>query len=101
MRVYQVYRWEHGEGPTVTFYANKAEATRAAKTFIEETDNDMDIEVSVLDLPTKKVGLIRALNGISATSAYYRAEPVASYEPKEIPDYDFDSFDIFRGVSDA
>ena len=93
MKLYQVYRWENGEGPTVSFYANKAEATRAAKTYIEETDNDMAIEVSVLELPTKKSELIYALNCIDATTTYYRAEPVASYEPKEIPDYEFDSFE--------
>jgi hypothetical protein len=92
MKIYQVYRWEHGEGPTVSFYANKAEATRAAKTFIEETDNDMDIVVSVFELPTKKVGLIRALNLISATSECHPSTRVASYEPKEVPDYNSYSF---------
>ena len=92
MRIYQVYRWDNTDGPTVSFYANKAEATRAAKTFIEETDNDDEIEVSVFELPTKKVGLIRALNLISATSGYHHATRVASYEPKEVPDYNFDSF---------
>ena len=92
MKLYQVYRWEHEEGPTVTFYANKAEATRAAKTFIEETDNDMAIEVSVFELPTKKVGLIRALNLIRATSECHPTTRVASYEPKEVPDYNSYSF---------
>jgi hypothetical protein len=67
MKLYQVYRWDHTDGPTVRFYANKAEATRAAKTFVKETDNDGEIEVSVFELYTKKVGLIFALNCIAAT----------------------------------
>lgn len=92
MKVYQVYRWENGEGPTVSFYANKAEATRAAKTFIEETDNDVNIEVSAFYLYTQRLKLIDALNCINATSTYYDNTLVASYEPKEIPDYDFNSF---------
>lgn len=92
MKLYQVYRWEHEEGPTVRFYANKAKATRAAKTFVKATDNDMDIEVSVFELPTNKVGLIRALNLISATSQCHPATLVASYEPKEVPAYNSDSF---------
>jgi len=92
MKIYQVYRWENGEGPTVSFYANKAEATRAAKTYIEETDNDMAIEVSAFYLYTTRAKLIRALNVINATSAYHDATLVASYEPREVPHYNFDSF---------
>ena len=92
MKLYQVYRWENDEGPTVSFYANKAEATRAAKTFVKETDNDGEIEVSVLELPTKKSELIFALNSIDATNAHYSATLVASYDPEEVPDYNSDSF---------
>ncbi len=92
MKLYQVYRWENDEGPTVSFYANKAEATRAAKTFVKETDNDAAIEVSVLKLPTKKSELIDTLNCIAATRAHYSATLVASYDPEEVPDYNSDSF---------
>jgi|13_taG_2_1085334.scaffolds.fasta_scaffold283402_1 hypothetical protein len=92
MKIYQVYRWDKTDGPKVTFYANKAEATQAAKTFIKETDIDGEIEVSVLDLPTKKWELIHALNSISATSGYYHATLVASYDSEEAPIPIFENF---------
>ena len=92
MKLYQVYRWDHNDGPTVSFYANKAEATRAAKTFVKETDNDAAIEVSVLELPTKKSELIFALNSIAATHAHYSATLVASYDSEEVPPPIFENF---------
>ena len=92
MRIYQVYRRDHTDGPTVRFYANKAEATRAAKTFVKETDNDGEIEVSVLELPTKKSELIFALNSIDATDAHYSATLVASYDSEEAPLPIFENF---------
>ena len=92
MKLYQVYRWDHNDGPTVRFYANKAEATRAAKTFVKETNNDTAIEVSVFKLPTKKVDLIYALNCIGATDAHYSATLVASYESEKVPTPIFENF---------
>ena len=92
MKLYQVYRRDHTDGPTVRFYANKAEATRAAKTFVKETDNDGEIEVSVFKLPTKKVDLIYALNCIEATDAHYSATLVASYDSEEAPLPIFENF---------
>ena len=92
MKLYQVYRWDHTDGPTVRFYANKAEATRAAKTFVKETNNDTAIEVSVFKLPTKKVDLIYALNCIEATHAHYSATLVASYDSEEVPPPIFENF---------
>ena len=92
MKLYQVYRWDHNDGPTVTFYANKAEATQAAKTFVKETDNDGKIEVSKCYLYTTRYPLIETLNNINATSPYYDAEPVASYDSEEVPPPIFDKF---------
>lgn len=83
MRIYQVYRWANSTGPLVTFHRNKAEATKEAKRVARECASDSDIEVSVIDIPLNKAGVVRALNCVHGQ---YPSEPnkvIASYEPKE------------------
>lgn len=83
MRIYQVYRWVDSDGPKVTFYRNKAEATKEAKRIAREDDLDDDVEVSVVDIPLNKDGVVRALNRVDAQSVTTPHKVIASYEPKE------------------
>tara|TARA_R100001163_G_C4914620_1_gene97427 strand:+ start:167 stop:445 length:279 start_codon:yes stop_codon:yes gene_type:complete len=83
MRIYQVCRWVNSDGPKVTFYRNKAEATKEAKRIAMEDQIDGDIEVSVFDLPLNKDGVVRALNHVDAQSVTNPHKVIASYEPKE------------------
>ena len=83
MRIYQVYRWVNSDGPKVTFYRNKAEATKEAKKIAREDVLDSDVEVSVVDIPLNKDGVVRALNHVDAQSVTVPHKVIASYEPKE------------------
>ena len=84
MRIYQVYRWCNSEGPLVTFYRNKAEATKAAKKIARENEIDDDIEVSVFDLPLNKDGVVQALNCLHGRNTNTPSKLIASYESKVI-----------------
>ena len=83
MRIYQVYRWDQSNGPQVRFFRNKAEATKEAKRVAREDDLDDDVEVSVVDIPLNKDGVVRALNRVDAQSVTTPHKVIASYEPKE------------------
>lgn len=83
MRIYQVHRWLNSTGPTVTFHRNKAEATKEAKRIARECASDSDVEVSVIDIPLNKDGVVRALNCVDARSVRSPCKVIASYEPKE------------------
>ena len=89
MRIYQVYRWVQSDGPKVTFHRNKAEATKEAKRIAREDVLDGDVEVSVIDIPLNKDGVLRVLNRVDAQSATSPHKVIASYEPKETDEEDW------------
>tara|TARA_Y100000004_G_scaffold179917_1_gene224027 strand:+ start:558 stop:833 length:276 start_codon:yes stop_codon:yes gene_type:complete len=86
MRIYQVYRWDQSNGPQVRFFRNKAEATKEAKRVARESASDSDVEVSVIDIPLNKAGVIRALNCVKGQYPSVPNKVIASYEPKGLDD---------------
>jgi hypothetical protein len=82
MRIYQVYRWDNSNGPQVRFFRNKAEATKEAKRAARERASDSDVEVSVIDLPLNKAGVVRALNCVQGQYPSVPNKVIASYESK-------------------
>ena len=86
MRIYQVYRWDQSNGPQVRFFRNKAEATKEAKRVARESASDSDVEVSVIDIPLNKAGVVRALNCVKGQYPSAPNKVIASYESKGLDD---------------
>jgi hypothetical protein len=89
MRIYQVYRWGNSDGPQVRFFRNKAEATKEAKRVAREGISDGDVEVSVIDIPLNKDGVVAALNCVNGQYPSVPNKVIASYESKGLDDEDW------------
>ena len=80
MTLYQVYRWDNDNGPTVSFHGTKKEALAVAKELLKNTTVDGDLEVSRVKFPSKKKDLLRYLNGVDATACMPVDKDIASFE---------------------
>ena len=84
MRIYQVYKWDNHMGPSVTFFSNKADATKSAKQWAKQGTIDGDVVVSVLNVSSKKPDIIELLNGIDGNRGFYESTKIMSYESKMV-----------------
>mgnify|MGYP003137158374 CR=1 FL=1 len=80
MTLYQVYRWDNDNGPTVSFHGTKKEALAVAKELLETTTIDGDLEVSRVKFPSKKADLLHYLNGVNATACMPVDKHIAIFE---------------------
>tara|TARA_Y100001963_G_C6539014_1_gene334628 strand:+ start:143 stop:427 length:285 start_codon:yes stop_codon:yes gene_type:complete len=80
MTLYQVYRWDNDNGPTVSFHGTKKEALAKAKELRETTTIDGDLEVSRVKFPSKKADLLRYLNEVGAAACMPIDKDIASFE---------------------
>ena len=82
MRIYQLYKWDNHMGPSVTFFSNKADATKSAKYWCKQGTMDGDVVVSVLNVSLKKPDIIKLLNSIDGNRGFYESTKIMSYESK-------------------
>tara|TARA_Y100000361_G_scaffold144830_1_gene153314 strand:+ start:45 stop:305 length:261 start_codon:yes stop_codon:yes gene_type:complete len=82
MRIYQLYKWDNHMGPSVTFFSNKADATKSAKYWVKQGTMDGDVVVSVLNVSSKKSDIINLLNSIDGNRSSNKATTIMSYESK-------------------
>jgi len=83
MTLYQVYRWDNENGPTVSFHGTKKEALDKAKELRETTVIDDDLEVSRVKFPSKKADLLHYLNTVGATACMPIDKDIASFESRD------------------
>tara|TARA_R110000796_G_scaffold242151_1_gene364121 strand:+ start:28 stop:300 length:273 start_codon:yes stop_codon:yes gene_type:complete len=82
MTIYQVYYWNGEFGPNVSFYGTKKEAL----TFAKETARGgsaqigSSVEVSRVQLPSKKAKLLFYLNCVEAQVIMPTSENIAEFE---------------------
>ena len=80
MIIYQVYYWNEDFGPTVSFYGTKKEALTFAKEVTRGGDLSGEVEVSRVQLPSKKAKLLFYLNCAEARSLIPIDKNIASFE---------------------
>ena len=74
MKLYQLTYWCHVHGSRAVFAANKRDADEKGKELFDYYE--MDIEVSTVEVPTRKAELVEFLNNIEPVCGHYSATHV-------------------------